>query len=131
MKSSMFLILILTLSANIYARSCNEDEYDRVKYYADITSNKIVQKYKGGRHIDVKVFSCEYNTYSKQIKAEIEVKWQGEYLSSNTYISRGYLIVDAYDNHGSYKETFANGNLQNFKGLLQLIGYTEIILDLP
>jgi hypothetical protein len=70
---------------------------------------------------------CNFNSYSKKFKLEIEVHWNGSIFSSNHYEIDGKLIMKSDGSQSSFSETYANGNVDDLR-MWAFIGGSVIVL---
>ena len=107
--------MIVTLSSQAYARSCDREEYDKAEYFAEKAGRKMVDKYGGGSDIRVNMSSCSYNSYSGIFKTKIEVYWSGVMFSSNKYNIDGELKMKSDGRQAEFSETYANSNVEDIR----------------
>lgn len=109
------------LLSTAYAAPCDNYQRDKATHFAEIKGREIVNnKYHGGKNIITHVKSCEYNSYSKEYKINVEIYWNGV-ISGDNYNSDGIMTMDDSGNI-SYNETYRNENLKDYAFNMGLAG---------
>lgn len=124
------VILSFSMTAPAFAGTCSRYEKDKVEYFAESAAKNIVAEFGGGRDIRVSVESCEFNSYSKKYKANIEVYWNGAVFRSNSYNVDGQLKVKKDGRGAEFSQTYANQAVKDLVFWVTVAAGTIVLADL-
>ena len=127
---SLAIILSFSMSTQAFAGTCSRHEKDKVEYFAENAAKKIVDGFGGGRDIRVSVESCNYNSYSKKYKTQIEIYWNGAAFRNNEYNVDGQLKMKKNGSGAEFAQTFANQAVKDLVFWATLAGGAIVLADL-
>lgn len=127
-KYSLALLAIACLffTTPSYARECRDT--DTVYRYAKRNAYKVAEHYNGTKNVRVNVASCDYDPYDEYYTISMYTYWDGS-LSGDLYNVDGILKVKLDGSVISYKTTYVNEKVKNWKGTKTFVGFLGAILE--
>ncbi|WP_020558267.1 hypothetical protein [Thiofilum flexile] len=107
-------------------RGCKQDDYDKVQSLAYFFAQQYIdQNYDGGQDIISNINSCNYNSYSREYQADLNITWNGMILRSNHYEINGRLNINTNGRY-EFSRSYANQKLKNYEIMKNIVIMTII-----